>query len=110
MGSEKSEQTVRVAKVIKRLMEELLRYKPRKVILFGSRAKGDFSKHSDIDIAVDLDLPFRERRKLKEKPDLIAGIYTVDLIFLPLVNKKFTEKIFKEGKVLYEEDRSLGEN
>ncbi len=109
MGSGKSEQTERVERIVKKLLKELLKYKPKKVVLFGSRARGDFSKHSDIDIAVDLDLPFRKRRKLKEKLDLIAGIYTVDLIFLPLVDKKFREKILKGGKILYEENRSSGE-
>jgi len=70
--------------------------------LFGSRARGDYKEISDIDIAVDINLPFREQRKLKEKIDKISGLYSVDLIFLPNVNKEFKKKILKEGKILYE--------
>lgn len=88
--------------VIKNLVEELKKYDPKKVILFGSCAKGTYNKHSDIDLAVDLNLPFRERRKLKEILDQIAGIYTVDLVFLPLVEEDFKRIILKEGKTLYE--------
>ncbi|WP_457622328.1 type VII toxin-antitoxin system MntA family adenylyltransferase antitoxin [Persephonella sp.] len=87
---------------IESIVEELKKYKPRKIILFGSRARGDFKKVSDIDIAIDLNLEFREKRKLKEKIDKISGLYSVDLVFLPDLEKGFKEKILKEGKVLYE--------
>ncbi len=91
-----------VEEVIEQLVEELKKYNPQRVILFGSRAKGTYNKHSDIDLAVELNLPFRERRKLKERLDLIAGIYTLDLVFLPLVDEDLKKIILKEGKVLYE--------
>ena len=63
------------------IINELKKHNPKKIILFGSRARGDYRKNSDIDIAVDLVLSFREKRKLKEKIDLISGLYSVDLIF-----------------------------
>jgi len=91
-----------VEEIINDLLEELKKYNPKKVILFGSRAKGTYNKHSDIDIAVDLNLPFRERRKLKEKLNQIAGIYTVDLVFLPSVEGDLKKIILSEGKILYE--------
>ena len=100
----------KVEKVIKTLVEELKKYKPKRVLLFGSRAKGSYTKHSDIDLAVDLNLPFRERRKLKEKLDLLAGIYSVDLVFLPNVDEEFRKIILKEGKVLYEENGGSGKD
>ena len=92
----------KVVKVLKNLLKELVKWNPKKVILFGSLARGDFGKHFDIDLAVELNLPFRQRRKLKEKLDQIAGIYTVDLVFLNEVEKKFKEKLLKEGVILYE--------
>ena len=55
------------------IINELKKYNPEKIILFGSRARGDYRKNSDIDIAVDINLSFREKRKLKEKIDLISG-------------------------------------
>ena len=91
-----------VEEIVNDLLEELKKYNPKKVILFGSRAKGTYNKHSDIDIAVDLSFPFREKRKLKEKLDRIAGIYTVDLVFLPSVEEDLKKIILSEGKILYE--------
>lgn len=93
----------KVNKYISLIVEELKKYNPKKIILFGSRARGNYKRTSDIDIAVDLELPFREKRKLKEKIENISGLYSVDLIFLPDVNEDFRNKIIKEGKVLYEE-------
>ena len=83
------------------VINELKKYNPKKIILFGSRARGDYRKNSDIDIAVDINLSFREKRKLKEKIDLISGIYSVDLIFLDEVDENFKNKVLKEGKKLY---------
>ena len=83
------------------IINELKKYNPKKIILFGSRARGDYKKNSDIDIAVDLDLDFREKRKLKEKIDLISGLYSVDLIFLNEMEEEFKNKVLKEGKKLY---------
>ena len=83
------------------IINELKKYNPEKIILFGSRARGDYRKNSDIDIAVDISLSFREKRKLKEKIDLISGIYSVDLIFLDEVEDYFKNKILKEGKMFY---------
>ena len=87
---------------IQKIIEELKNYSPKKILLFGSRTRKDFRKNSDIDIAVDLDLNFRDKRKLKEKIDFIAGLYSVDLIFLNEVDKSFRDKILNEGKILYE--------
>ena len=95
-GSEK------VNRYISLIVEELKKYNPRKVVIFGSRARGDYRKQSDIDIAVDLNLSFREKRKLKEKIDRLSGLYSVDVVFLPDIDEDFKEKIMKEGKILYE--------
>ena len=73
-----------------------------RIILFGSRAKEYATKYSDIDIAVDLSLDYRAKRKLKEKIDLKSGLYSVDLVFLPDVGPDFAKQIEKEGRVLYE--------
>ncbi len=86
---------------IKNIVEELKKYNPKKVILFGSRAMGDFKNNSDIDIAVDINLDYREIRKLKEKIDVISGLYSIDLVFINEIEDDFRKKIIKEGKVLY---------
>lgn len=89
-------------KYIQLIVKELKTYNPKKIILFGSRAKGCYKKQSDIDIAVDLNLSFREKRKLKEKIDEISGLYSIDLIFLDEIKEDFKDIILREGVILYE--------
>ena len=86
---------------IELIANELKKYNPKKILLFGSRARGDNLKNSDIDIAVDLHLDFREKRKLKEKIDEIAGIYSVDLVFFDEMSEEFKKKVLKEGIELW---------
>ncbi|QCI27601.1 type VII toxin-antitoxin system MntA family adenylyltransferase antitoxin [Caminibacter pacificus] len=85
---------------ISKIVEVIKEYNPKSIYLFGSRARGDNLKTSDIDIAVDLKLDFREKRKLKEKIDKVAGLYSVDLVFFDEMSEKFKEKVIKEGKKL----------
>lgn len=87
---------------LKNIVEETVKYNPKKIILFGSRARGDAKPNSDIDIALEIDLDFRQKRKLKERLEEISGLYTVDLVFLDQINPEFRQKILSEGKVVYE--------
>jgi len=82
---------------IQKIVKILKEYNPRAVYLFGSRARGDNLKNSDIDIAVDIDMNFREKRKLKEKVDKAAGLYSVDLVFFDEMSEEFKNKVLKEG-------------
>ncbi len=60
---------------------------PKKTILFGSKARGDFHKNSDIDIAIDTD-----------KSIELANINgPVDIVNLNKIDKSFREKIEQEG-------------
>ncbi len=93
-----------VKEKIDKIVELLQKAGAHKIVLFGSRAKGYATAHSDIDIAVDLELDFRSQRKLKEMVEECSGLYSVDLVFLPDVSNSFAEQIAKEGKVLYEKE------
>ena len=84
--------------------EEILRAlssndRVEEVILFGSRVKGSFRKNSDVDLAVKTagELPFREKRKLREKVDEAAGIYSVDLLFWDEISEEMREQVEREG-------------
>ena len=90
-------------KIIKVLTDELV---PDRLILFGSRAKGNEHKGSDIDIAVKggKSLDHREERKLKEKIEEVSGIYFVDIVFLEKISKDFRDMIMETGKVVYEKN------
>lgn len=76
---------------------------PEKILLFGSRAKSNKISNSDFDIAVTGNkINFRDLRELEEKIDEIAGLYSIDLIFLDSVEEKFKNIILKTGEILYE--------
>ncbi|MCD8222372.1 MAG: nucleotidyltransferase domain-containing protein [Clostridiales bacterium] len=75
-------------------------YGIQKVILFGSRARGDYHRASDIDLAVSGGDVARFALDVDEK--------TSTLLFYDIVNldrkvqKELLESIEKEGIVLYE--------
>ena len=77
--------------------------KPKRVILFGSRAAEKYSPGSDFDIAVDSKkVGVRKMRELKEKVEEVSGLHKVDIIFLESVDREFKNIILKRGKILYE--------
>ena len=76
---------------------------PVEIILFGSRAKGDFYKNADFDFAVDKEkVNIRQHRKMIEKINKVTGLYKVDIVYLNRIDKAFKEIIQKTGKVIYE--------
>ncbi|HET8687193.1 MAG TPA: nucleotidyltransferase domain-containing protein [Methanosarcina sp.] len=86
---------------LKSLVFETLKEENVTIILFGSRARGDFSRVSDIDIGV---LPGKnfDRRKLvflKERIENLNIPYKVDLVDLSRVSEVFKEKALREGIV-----------
>jgi len=97
---------------IDKAVSGLLNFKPDKIILFGSIARGDFHSGSDIDILVikkglKNKSMFQRRRHLDRFLEFGLPIETV--VFTPdeikerlLQNDYFLEDALKEGKVLYE--------
>ncbi len=86
---------------LKSLIIEFFKEENVIVILFGSRARGDYNKVSDIDIGI---LPENrlDRKKLvilKEKIDNLNFPYTVDVVDLSRVSEAFREKALREGIV-----------
>ncbi|MFQ6083607.1 MAG: nucleotidyltransferase domain-containing protein [Candidatus Aminicenantia bacterium] len=98
--------TFREDEVLKRTIEVLKRYlDPDRIILFGSRAKQNFSKNSDFDLAVDKKrVDIRLERKIREDIEKVSGLYGVDIIFLNSVDQIFKKMVLKTGKVIYERD------
>ena len=90
----------RLNNIVKILVDEL---NPERLILFGSRGKGNTFPNSDYDIAVDTKkIEFRKKRILKEKLEDILGLHKLDLVFITEVEQKFKKIIMKTGKVIYE--------
>ncbi|MCL1947887.1 MAG: nucleotidyltransferase domain-containing protein [Chitinivibrionia bacterium] len=77
----------------------------KKVILYGSRAMGNYKNGSDIDIALETDEKFIDFDLLHICGDLDESDlpYFVDCsIFSKIENPELKEHIVRVGKVLYE--------
>ena len=71
-----------------------------RVILFGSRARGDYRRESDIDLAVRGGDPERFRLALEEETSTLLRFDVIDLNH-PL-QSALLEAIRKEGCLIYE--------
>ena len=81
-----------IPEYLKNILEKIKKQlRPKKIILFGSKARGDFHQRSDIDIAVEIDMPIANLE--------LYG--AVDIVDLKRVDKDFKEKIQREGIVVY---------
>ena len=85
------------------------KYEVRKVILFGSRARGDFREKSYIDLAVEGGDFIRFSIDVNEDTSTLLKFDIVDLD--EKIQEELMESIQREGRVLYEkilENRSFG--
>lgn len=101
-------------KYINQTVENLKRYKPKKVILFGSYARGKPGRNSDIDLLI---IKKTQQRYYKRIPEAGSYLHNIDrpfdiLVLTPTEVKKrlrlgdfFIKEILKKGKVLYEEKK-----
>lgn len=95
--------------VLERIIEYCRRvskeFKLRKVLLFGSRSRGDFYPHSDIDLLlVSDDFPqdwFKRQARLhflKSKQIEPIGYTTVEIDKMLKEGNTFIKAVFREGK------------
>ncbi|MCP4652489.1 MAG: nucleotidyltransferase domain-containing protein [Candidatus Omnitrophica bacterium] len=96
--------TPREDEISSKVVEILLkRLSPERVILFGSRGKGENNPRSDFDFAVFCPAPgISKEREVKEEIDKISGLYKVDIVYIKRVEEEFKEIIISTGKVIYE--------
>lgn len=86
--------------VVSEIISLAVKYDIKKVILFGSRARGDFKRTSDIDLAVcGGDIP-RFALDLDEETNTLLEYDIVDLD--SGIQDELRESIEKEGKLMYE--------
>ena len=91
-------------------IEDFLKEKGVKarVILFGSRARGEHSEHSDVDIAIESDEELSwvitELRGLFEESDLPQKVDVIDFKRAP---ESLREEIEREGKVWIDLSRTI---
>ena len=74
-----------------------------KVLIYGSRARGDYKNGSDIDLTVLGDISTDDKVRISGLIDDLPIPYTCDLsIFKKINNKNLIEHIERVGKVFYE--------
>ena len=87
-------------KVIAEIRNFAKLYEVRKVILFGSRARGDFRRTSDIDLAVS---GGDFKRFALDVDEETSTLLEYDIVNLDAeMQDELRESIKKEGRILYE--------
>jgi len=83
---------------LKEMVMEFLKYDKVKVILFGSRARGDNYISSDIDIGIIPYGKFDDKKitLLKEKTENLNIPYKVEIVNFMEVSKEFKQEALKK--------------
>lgn len=84
------------------IMPIIEKYLPKaKIILYGSRARGDSQEGSDIDIALDIGHKIERHIIVKIIEDLESSTLPInfDIVDLNNVSKELKEQILKYGKI-----------
>lgn len=72
----------------------------KRIILYGSRARGDYGRASDIDIAVECEDDNGFVRNVID--DEVRTLLKLDIVNLDGVNEKLRHEIDEDGIVVYE--------
>ena len=90
--------------VINEIAERFSRFpNVERLILYGSRARGDEEERSDIDLAVVGPITEEEWRRMRDYVDLEARtLLSVELVRLETASGQLRENIRREGVTLYE--------
>ncbi|TAN14067.1 MAG: nucleotidyltransferase domain-containing protein [Chitinophagaceae bacterium] len=74
-----------------------------RVVIYGSRAKGNYKPGSDIDLTIEGDLTFSQQMRLENELDDLLLPYKIDLSQIHKIsNPDLLEHIRRVGKVFYE--------
>ena len=96
---------------LSQIIESQKPYKPMKIILYGSFARGDYHALSDVDLFIvkNTDRPFLDRigdvlRLCSTALSVEPLVYTpAELAQMADEGNSFLEEVFKEGVVIYEQ-------
>jgi uncharacterized protein len=90
----------------KSVIDEIVRVirshgRPSRIILFGSRTRGDFDERSDIDLAVDGGVdPLLARGYLEEE---VRTLRKFDVVHISDLGPEMLRSVNDEGVILYDE-------
>ena len=81
----------------------------QRVVLYGSRAKGNYQPGSDIDLTLfGRDLKLRLQMQIEHELDELLLPYTIDLsVFSNIDNPELIDHIIRVGKVFYVREDEL---
>lgn len=89
--------------MIKELQSIAKKYPIEKIVLFGSRARGDNSPTSDIDIAIYTFPQFNREGTFTSEIEDLETLLKIDIVFIEdRTNKKLISNIEEEGVIIYE--------
>ena len=98
--------------IIQAMVDRIVaKFDPEKVILFGSYARGNPTKDSDVDLLIIMSVESTRRQKMSEIYSYVGAVgFPKDiLVFTPEDIEKYGDLVgtvikpaLKEGKVLYE--------
>jgi predicted nucleotidyltransferase len=75
----------------------------RRVVLFGSRARGDAGPRSDVDLAVEAPgLSAHEWLRLTDMAEEVDTLLSIDLVRLEEAPEELRARIESEGRTLHE--------
>lgn len=82
-----------------------------KILLFGSRARGDYNRSSDMDLAIFTKKSTHTQQNLIEQDiNEMSTPLKIDVVFMDrLTKEKLISNIRKDGVVIYEQGKALRE-
>jgi predicted nucleotidyltransferase len=81
----------------------LVRVGPKRIILFGSRARDDAQARSDYDIAIDDDeLTLAKLARIRADMEIVPTLLSIDVVWMNRAADTLRQRILNEGKTLYE--------
>ncbi len=93
------------------IVEQIIqKYRPMKIILFGSAARGEYDEVNDLDfLIIKKDVPLHGLERMRELDELIERNIAADmLVYRPdefderiKLGDPFIKTILREGRVLY---------
>ncbi len=86
------------SEVIEQILNIIKKYDEYSFKIFGSRARGDYKKTSDIDIAIFENVDEEKEYEIRNEFDKLNIIYKIDLVFVTKKTKKeLLNSIKKDG-------------
>lgn len=104
---ESKEITAEIENIVQQIIQK---YRPLKIILFGSAGRGDYNKVNDLDfLIIKDDVPPYGLARMRELDELIERNIAADMLVYRSdefedrikLGDPFIETIVKEGRVLY---------